>query len=291
MIFLKKMKLNKNFKSYLAGLIEGDGSFIVPPQQRDLKGRLLYPKVKVVFAKKDQPLADLLNNYYGGNFEIHENYIVWIIVKKSQILLICEHINGYLRTLKINDLSKLINFLKVRDSSIHLNVLPLNETPINSDSWLAGFSEADGNFHINITKRKNNKKRVQLLYRLEIKQFFNGSIIKNSENYSSFLPVCNTIAEHFNLGLYHRTRKKKYHLIIVSTTSVRTNTKVIEYFEKFPLFSSKYLDYVNWKTIHKMQEKKLHLTSEGLEICETIKQNHNNNRTRFSWDHLKNFYL
>ncbi len=42
---------------YLAGLIEGDGSIIVPKTIRNQKGKLLYPKVKITFVDKDAPLV------------------------------------------------------------------------------------------------------------------------------------------------------------------------------------------------------------------------------------------
>jgi hypothetical protein len=42
---------------YLAGLIEGDGSIIVPKTIRNQKGKLLYPVVKITFVDKDAPLA------------------------------------------------------------------------------------------------------------------------------------------------------------------------------------------------------------------------------------------
>lgn len=282
---------NKNFKSYFAGLIEGDGSFVVPSAIRDKKFRLRYPKISIVFVKKDEPLAELLRSHFGGHFEERgiKNYIVWNVTKKDQILLICSHVNGYLRTPKINDFYKLIEFMKIQDSSINFEVLPLNETPLDSDAWLSGFSDADSNFSLNISRRKNNKKRVQLQFRIEVKQFYNKCLIKNSENFSSFTPICNTIAEHFGLGIYHRTRSGKYHSVIVSSISIRTNANVIKYFEKFPLFSSKYLDYTDWKTVHNMQEKKLPL-SKILKVSEEIRQNYNQTRNKFLWAHLNNFY-
>jgi hypothetical protein len=42
---------------YLAGLIEGDGSIIVPKTVINQKGKLLYPIVKITFVDKDAPLA------------------------------------------------------------------------------------------------------------------------------------------------------------------------------------------------------------------------------------------
>lgn len=62
------------FGGYLAGLIEGDGSIIVPKMSRNQKGKLLYPKVKITFVEKDLPLAlkikEVIN---GGTLEYPKN--------------------------------------------------------------------------------------------------------------------------------------------------------------------------------------------------------------------------
>ena len=282
---------NENFKPYFAGLLEGDGSFVTPSRQRDSKNRLQYAKIKVAFHLNDKPLAECFRFHYGGHFEEQENLVVWIIGKKEQILAVCSDINGFLRTPKIHDFAKLIAFIKSRDSSIYFEVLPLDESPIGSNAWLSGFSDADSNFHLNISERKNGRKRIQITFRIEVKQFFNRCLVLNSQNFSTFTPICNTIAEFLSLGIYHRVRKGKYYSIIICTTSVNTNAKVVDYFQKYPLFSSKYWNFLDWRKIHEMQRKKLHLTPKGLQICETIKSNYNRNRRAFSWDHLNNFYL
>ena len=55
---------------YLAGLIEGDGSIIVPKTIRNQKGKLLYPVVKITFVKKDLPLALKIKEVIkGGTIE------------------------------------------------------------------------------------------------------------------------------------------------------------------------------------------------------------------------------
>ena len=51
--------------SYLAGLIEGDGSIIVPKTIRNQKGKLLYPIVKITFVEKDNPLALKIKEVIG----------------------------------------------------------------------------------------------------------------------------------------------------------------------------------------------------------------------------------
>ena len=49
-----------NFSSYLAGLIEGDGTIHVPKTERSSKGNLNYPSIQIVFHLKDLPLALLI---------------------------------------------------------------------------------------------------------------------------------------------------------------------------------------------------------------------------------------
>ena len=149
----------------------------------------------------------------------------------------------------------MIAFIKSQDPSIPFEVLPLDESPIGSNAWLSGFSDADSNFHLHISARKNGRKRVQISFRIEVKQFYDRHLIKNSQNFSTFTPICNTIAEFLNLGIYHRVREGKYYSIIICTTSVNTNAKVVDYFEKFPLFSSKYMNFLSWKKMNKMQVK------------------------------------
>ena len=46
---------------------------------------------------------------------------------------------------------------------------------------------------------------------------------------------------------------------------------IIAYLEKFPLFSSKRLNYCDWKLCYNMMINKQHLTSEGRSKIKTIK--------------------
>ena len=58
---------------YLAGLIEGDGSIIVPKTIRNQKGKLLYPIVKITFVEKDKPLALKIKEVIGGGTIVEYN--------------------------------------------------------------------------------------------------------------------------------------------------------------------------------------------------------------------------
>ena len=45
------------FSHYLAGLIEGDGTIIVPKHERSPKGKLYYPSIQIVFSKQNYLLC------------------------------------------------------------------------------------------------------------------------------------------------------------------------------------------------------------------------------------------
>ena len=63
---------------YLAGLIEGDGSIIVPKTIRNQKGKLLYSVVKITFVEKDAPLALKIKEVLNGGTMVHyknSNYL------------------------------------------------------------------------------------------------------------------------------------------------------------------------------------------------------------------------
>jgi len=54
-----------NFSYYLTGLIEGDGTIIVPKTERSVKGKINYPSLKICFHLKDLPLALLIQKNIG----------------------------------------------------------------------------------------------------------------------------------------------------------------------------------------------------------------------------------
>ena len=139
-------KANNNplFCSYLAGLIEGDGTIIVPKKERSDKGKLYYPSIQIVFDARDLPLGVIIQKELGfgslsktkGSNAYRLNFYSY-----ESVIILVEMINGYMRTVKINNLYKLIEFLNIK---YNLNILkkPKDISPIDSNSWLSGFIDA-----------------------------------------------------------------------------------------------------------------------------------------------------
>ena len=101
-----------DFSSYLAGLIEGDGSIFVPKTLRSDKGKLNYPSIQICFHLKDLPLALLIQKELGhGSLARVKgvNAYVLTINNFDGLILITSLINGNMKTPKIHALYKLVD--------------------------------------------------------------------------------------------------------------------------------------------------------------------------------------
>jgi hypothetical protein len=65
---------------------------------------------------------------------------------------------------------------------------------------------------------------------------------------------------------------------------------IINYLDKYPLFSSKFLDYKDWKIIVLMILDNNQYTKEGIYKTEVARNSMNRQRTSFTWNHLNLFY-
>ncbi len=283
---------NKEIGSYLAGLIEGDGTIAVDSsakamhlnfdkdcssllaaakqQQQEAtasKKSKYSPKIIIVFKKADLPLANYLRDLTNSGFVLvkpERGYVLWQIQDIVGIFTIISIINGYMRTPKIESIHRAIDWLNnyieknkkvLLPSTISilskismlapLEKKPLDISPIENNGWFSGFSDADGNFSINIHKRSNkNSIRVQLFYRLEINQNYHKTDPEGKK--VSFFPIISKIGSFLDVTVYSRTRTindKLFYSFTVISHNKKSHSKICEYFNKFPLLSSKFLDY------------------------------------------------
>ena len=73
-------------------------------------------------------------------------------------------------------------------------------------------------------------------------------------------------------------------IIIVDISSLLSNVlaQVINYFNKFPLYTSKYLDYKDWEEVAHFIINNKHLTVEGIKTVELARSRMNTKRTEFN---------
>ena len=264
---------------YLAGLIEGDGSIIVPKE-----GGRNNPNIKIAFNEKDEGLAKKLKR----DLEMGElnkgkgRYYIWEIRRKGDLERMVKLINGRMRTPKIEALGRLIEWLNKRIEN-KLELKGLEERGIGSNGWLAGLSDADGNFQVAIQERKGRMARIRGYYRLEIRR-------KYHRGEESYMNIMREIAEYLGVNLMSRSRsngESTYESFIIMTSNKRSRGILEEYLERNKLRSSKYWDYKDWKEILKKVEEGEHKNKEGLRRCKELKKGMNNGRRDTSWRHLQ----
>jgi len=108
---------------YLAGLIEGDGSIMVPVTNRNQKGKLLYPRVKITFVDKDAPLAIKIQEVLGAGTIVYPKntkYLNLLFQDVNTLQKIAVLLNGKMRTPKIEALHRMIDWLNARSTFLKL---------------------------------------------------------------------------------------------------------------------------------------------------------------------------
>lgn len=287
---------NDNFSYYLAGLIEGSsGTIIVPKTERSPKGRLNYPSIQIMFDSRDLALAlTIQKELAGGSLSKKKGANAYVLTfnSKDDILLIVSLINGKMRTPKIHALYALIDWInKTRNSDSSLKKLPLNSEPLGSNPWLTGFIEGDGSFQVRASAAPlrgegtaSGKRKYPIVEcRLELSQsqtYYNGL-----SNFSFMQGIATFLASK----LREVRADSKFPQYKVVTTNLASNIILENYLAKYPIFSSKYLNYKDWLKV--LEFKKISkYDTEFLDKVVEIKNGMNNKRTIFVWDHLQGFY-
>ena len=259
--------------SYLAGLIESDGCIYVSTNSKAVA------RVTITFNSKDLPLALLIQKELKcGNIYKRKgkNAYEYVISNLEGLILITNLINGYMRTHKIDKLYKLIDWINFKNKNF-LKKLPLDNSCLSSNAWLAGFIEGDGCFYVRVTKN-NNCATYKIACLFELAQ-------KTTEE-NSMLDIMTKISEFLSTNIRVLKKWSQYR---IRTSSYDSNKILVSYFNKFPLFSSKYLDCLSWQKVLNIKIKKEQV--KKIEEINKIKNNMNSKRTHFNWDHLQNFYF
>lgn len=154
----------------------------------------------------------------------------------------------------------------------------------------------DGNFSITLTDRKKKgkttTKRVQTFFRLEIRQTYHRDA-SVEQGGTSYFAILSKVASYLGVNLLSRTREQKdkvFYAFMVISHSAASHVKAISYFDRFPLYSSKYLAYKDWSFV--VEQTRLRagkaLTQKEILEVERIKAQFNSKRKSFDFSHLEN---
>jgi len=134
---LNKAKLNPEFAYYLAGLIEGDGSIVVPKRERSPLGKLYYPSIQISFDIRDLALALVIQKTlgFGSITKTKSNNSCRLTINSYEsLIMLVNLLNGKFKTVKIKDFHLLIDFLNNRFPGLNIVKQKLDQTPLSSSS-------------------------------------------------------------------------------------------------------------------------------------------------------------
>ena len=230
---------DNEFGWFLAGLIEGDGWF----------GK---NELHITFAEEDTALAYLIKKQIGyGN--------VYKIKDKKAVRYICKHKSGLSVILSLIN-GKLVSNFKYDQLIAHnypdifnLILLPPLKVVSLDNYWLAGFTQADGCFHISLVKSKTHKTGFSVRLEYSLKQ-----------NDNLPLKALYDVVKLGNLSQYHTG------IWCYKSTGFKTAFYLINYFDTYNLFAGKYVSYLKFRKVYIMVCKGEHLENKGIQKIRNI---------------------
>jgi len=192
--------INKKWNQWLAGLIDGEGSFYLTK-----KG---YESLVITMGLRDLHALHIIKNVYGGSVKLvsGEKAIRYSLRHKEGFLALVRDVNREIRnSYRLMQLNKIC--LKYDISTVLANKV------IYSNGWLSGFLDSKGSIAINKTTGQvsitiTQKTKEMLEYIVEI---YGGSIYidRTSNNYKWYISKKENILNFIEYIKSHPSRSMK----------------------------------------------------------------------------------
>ena len=148
-----------------------------------------------------------------------------------------------------------------------------------SPQWVTGIIDSEGNFSV-LVQTKNEKSKFSLAFKVTQKEHSKGILID--------------LQKYFDCGnIYFDNKKENAYKFTINKIDDIIE-KVIPHLDKYPLLTSKYLYYQDFKKVALLLKEKLHLSKEGDLAFKTaeeiflLKNNMNSLRSfEERWNYLK----
>jgi len=201
-------KENIIWKEWLAGLIDGDGSFLLSK-----KG---YASLEITMDVRDEHALQIIKNVYGGSIKLRSgaNALRYRLHHKSGLLSLINDVNGLIR-----NSHRLVQLNKIC-YKYELNLVYPDKLTYDS-GWLSGFFDSDGTVTINKTNTQlsisASQKTSELLQPLL--ELYGGNIYidrGSSQSFKWYITKREDILkliEYFKIHPSRSAKKNRLHLI------------------------------------------------------------------------------
>lgn len=250
---------------------------------------------------KDSALLKLIEGYfegYGGISKLGAESSQYRVTSVEGLKLVIDHFDTYpLRTQKKADYLLFKQAYELVAKKEHLSLEGLNKIlslrasmnlglpenlkntfnvvqaprpevlveEIPNPYWLSGFVCGDGCFMVSVSKSLSTKSGFSVRLYFSISQDLRDSVLMSK------------LADYLSCGNWHIKEGKSYGEFVVSKFT-DIESKIIPFFDKYPIYGDKRLDFESFKQAASTIVSKGHLTAEGLEEINSIKGSMNKER-------------
>lgn len=285
---------------FVTGFSDAEANFYVRICRKKsmLAGWTVEPVFAIRLHHKDLNMLYLIQKFFGVGKIYHHVDIEEATFRVSSIKeldVIIKHFDMYpLLTQKLSDFILFKGVLEIIKSKEHLRIegilkianmkasmntklevvdlpnivpVPLPSLPLItvndiSPYWIAGFTSGDGCFSVSVIKSKAKLGETSWI-RFILAQH------NRDEN------LMRAIAAYLGCGKINKDHKATYLVVQRLPDIIKT---IIPLFDKHQLEGIKVKDYIDFKTVAALMDKKAHLTKEGLDEIREIKNRMNKKR-------------
>ena len=285
---------------FLTGFSDGEACFMVNVYKstKHNMGWGARATFQIGLHAKDLPMLNSIKDYLGvGNIFIKDDRCIYYIQSIKDLSVILNHFDHYpLISKKQGDYLLFKHAVNLIKEKAHLNMeglqklvairaslnwgLPsglltafpnvkavprpnVTDITIKDPQWLAGFTSAEGNFLVRITKSVTHLSGYQVFLVFKLTQH------SRDEN------LIRSLVDYLGCGkiyVYDSVVEFK-----VTKFSDLTD-KIIPLFKKNPIQGVKYLDYLDFVRVIELMNLKTHLTEEGVNQIKALKDGMNRGR-------------
>lgn len=252
--------------TWFIGFTEGDGAILlnkINSTSSGIRFVLTLKEGKILYEIQEKLGLGAVRFYSQGK----NGYYRFIVTKNKDLFILALLFHGNLvLSHRISQFTSWIRFLTEKNLWKYGSI---QTEPILTlkDSWLSGFTDAEGCFNVNIFARPKTLSGNRVILRFMLDQ-------KNAEEILIY------IRNLFGSGRVS-LRNKTNNVYRYSVNSFRGLKSVHDYFVSYPLKTKKAISFMNWCKIYNMCLNKEHLNIEGLiivrEIIKTINVNNSIN--------------
>lgn len=245
-LLLNNKLLSLDFIIWFIGFMEGDGSFTIGKKNLEI----------VITQKEKEVLEKIVKELNIGSVTLQSkklNYYRWISRKDREIYLLCLLFNGNLvllkRLIKFNLFLNRFNERLLKNKQLIINLKYYCKLLSINNSWISGFTDAEGCFSISILNSNTNAYRLRYLIaqKWEFNKYVLEEINKEFSKYNNNILI-GKVNQH--------SIENNYELRI---NGLKNCKFLINYFDKYLLLSKKFISYNKWKDVMYMIEKGDHL--------------------------------